>query len=85
MQQETIGKVISAKEQWWCKINRKPVRSSAADGAVFPCIIKVEYSVNGQTYVKRKWLGTNEPVPAVGTALKVVYEEGRPGKILELR
>ena len=57
MDKETTGTVISVKKQWWLKINTKSVRLHALDGAIFPHIIKVEYTVDGQTYTKRKWIG----------------------------
>ena len=50
MDQETMGTVISVKKQWWLKINTKPVRTHALDGAIFPHIIKVQYTVDGKTY-----------------------------------
>lgn len=55
MEKEVIGNVIEVKKQWWLKINKKPVRTQALDGAAFPYIIKVKYTVDGNDYVKRKW------------------------------
>ena len=59
----TTGTIISAKKQWWLKINKKPIRKGPLDGAVFPYIIKVRYMVDGKEYIKRKWIGTEYPVP----------------------
>ena len=36
MDKETIGTVLSVAKQWWLKVNTKPVRMSALDGAAFP-------------------------------------------------
>ena len=77
---ETVGTVISARTQWWLKINTKPVRTHAMDGAVFPAILKVRYTVNGQVYTKRKWIPAGERVPAVGSTLAVLYDPQKPGK-----
>ena len=52
MDKETTGTVISVKKQWWLKVNAKRVRLHAMDGAMFPHIVKVEYTVDGQTYTK---------------------------------
>ena len=41
MEQKTIGTVISVKKQWWLKVNTKPVRMHALDGATFPHIKKL--------------------------------------------
>ena len=80
MNKETIGTVISVQKQWWLKINTKPVRTGPLDGAIFPHIIKVQYTVNGRTYFKRKWIGAGLPVPALGTALTVCYCKDNPKK-----
>lgn len=69
MEKEVMGTVISVKRQWWLKINTKPVRMHAMDGATFPYIIKVQYTVNGKNYVKRKWIGAGCHVPNVGSSL----------------
>ena len=45
MEKETTGTVISVTKQWWLKVNRKPVRAHAMDGAAFPHTIKVKYTI----------------------------------------
>ena len=80
MGKETTGTVISVVKQWWLKINTKPIRLHALDGATFPYIIKVQYTVEGIEYVKRKWIGAGRSVPAVGDLLKVLYSAETPGK-----
>jgi len=80
MDKETTGVVISVAKQWWLKVNTKPVRMHALDGATFPHIIKVQYTVEGNDYIKSKWIGAGLPVPAVGSALTVHYCADKPGK-----
>ena len=80
MDKETIGTVRSVAKQWWFKVNTKPMRMGALDGAAFPHIIKVQYVVDGSTYTKRKWIGAGKAVPAVGSQLTVLYCSGKPGK-----
>jgi hypothetical protein len=84
MDKETVGTVISVAKQWWLKVNTKPVRLSALDGATFPHIIKVQYIVDGSTYTKRKWLGAGHPVPALGSSLTVLYRADKPSKSIIL-
>lgn len=48
MEKETMGTVISVTKQWWLKVNRKPVRVHAMDGAAFPHTIKVKYTIDGK-------------------------------------
>ena len=79
-QRETMGTVVSAARQWWLKVNTKPVRTGSLDGAVFPHIIKVTYTADGAAYSKRKWIGAGNPVPGIGTAVKVIYDEEKPSK-----
>ena len=80
MDRETTGTVISAARQWWLKINTKPIRMHAFDGAIFPYIIKVQYIVDGKTYTKGKWIGAGKPVPAVGSSVTVLYCAEKPGR-----
>ena len=80
MDQSTLGTVILVSKQWWLKINTKPVRWGAGDGAIFPHIVKVRYTVSEKTYFKRKWLSAGCPVPAVGSTVTVVYCTANPRK-----
>lgn len=80
MYQETTGVVISVKKQWWLKINTKPFRMHSLDGATFPCIIKVKYTVDGKEYTKRKWLNAGIPAPQIGRAVTVIYPLNNPKK-----
>ena len=80
MEKETIGTVLSVARQWWIKVNTKPIRMGAMDGAAFPHIIKVQYVVDGTTYTKRKWIGAGKAVPAVGSEVTVLYCSNKPGK-----
>ena len=49
-----MGTVVSAAKQWWLKVNNKPMRTHALDGAVFPYIIKVKYTVDGERFHLQK-------------------------------
>lgn len=80
MDQETMGIVISVAKQWWLKVNTKPVRLHALDGAIFPHVIKVRYTIKGKDYIKRKWIRAGSPVPGVGSSVKVMYSENQPSK-----
>ena len=80
MKRETTGTVISVSKQWWLKVNTKAIRKGTMDGAVFPHIIKVTYSVDGEEYSKRKWISAGAPVPAEGSSVKVIFEDGAPNK-----
>jgi len=80
MEQKTTGIVISVAKQWWFKVNTKAVRTQPTDGAVFPYIIKVQYTADGNSYTKRKWIGAGRPVPAVGSSVAVMYCAEKPSK-----
>ena len=77
---KTSGQVIAASKQWWLKVNTKPVRLHPLDGALFPYIIKVQYTVDGNEYIKRKWINPGQPVPAVGSTVQIEYDEAKPSK-----
>ena len=80
MNKETTGTVLSVKKQWWLKVNTKPVRTHALDGATFPHIMKVRYTVDGKDYLKRKWIGAGLPVPTVGSSVTVLYCQEKPSR-----
>lgn len=80
MDQSTTGTVILVAKQWWLKVNTKPIRMHSMDGAIFPHIIKVQYTVNEKTYFKRKWISAGCPVPEVGSTLTVLYHPEKPDK-----
>lgn len=67
MEKETTGTVISVTKQWWLKVNRKPVRTHAMDGAAFPHIIKVKYTIGVKDYTCQKWIGAGNKIPDKGT------------------
>ena len=80
MEKETVGTVMSVAQQWWLKINTKPVRMGFMDGAIFPHIVKVLYAVDGENYIKRKWIGAGKEVPEIGSTVTVLYCVEKPGK-----
>ena len=80
MEKRTTGTVVSVKKQWWLKVNTKPVRMGSFDGAVFPHIVKVKYTVDGNEIMKQKWLGARVIPPSVGEQVVVVYREENPKK-----
>lgn len=81
MQKRTEGTIISAKRQWWFRINTKPFRKGPLDGAVFPYIAEIRYTVNGREYIRKKWIMPDFPVPHAGDTVQLVYDEDRPEKI----
>ena len=86
MEKRTMGTVVSVKKQWWIKVNTKPVRKSALDGAIFPHIVKVTYTVDGNEIIKRKWLGARVTPPDVHDRVAVIYREDKPTKFrLEIK
>lgn len=81
MEKETIGTIISVTKQWWLKVNRKSVRIHAMDGADFPYIIKIKYTIEGKDYICRKCIGAGKKIPDKGATIKVIYCEDRPSKV----
>ena len=81
MNKETTGTVVSVSRQWWLKVNTKVVRMHALDGATFPHIIKIKYTVDGKDYTVRKWIKAGEAVPQPGTRIDLVYAEDKPSRV----
>ncbi len=80
MEKRTIGTVLSVKKQWWLKVNTKAVRIGPLDGAIFPHIVKVKYTADGNEITKNKWLGAGITPPSVNDPVPVVYREDKPTK-----
>ncbi len=80
MKKIVLGKVVSASKQLWMKVNKKPVRVLGTDGATYPYIIKVAYTVDGTEYVKRKWISAGCMEPLVGESVKIEYDEDKPSR-----
>ena len=75
-----LGTVTAVKKLWWIKVNTKPVRTHALDGALFPHTITVKYSVNGIEHIKRKYIRARLVPPKIGDTVEVYYLEEKPGK-----
>ncbi len=80
MEKQTEGIVVSVKKQWWLSIRTKALRTGPLDGTVFPYIIKVQYTVDGKEYTRRKWIHAGRPVPKLGSAVQVLYDSDKPSK-----
>ena len=80
MEKRTVGTVLSVRRQWWLKVNTKSFRIGPLDGAVFPHIVTVKYTANGEEIVKRKWLGAGIRCPEVNERVTVIYQEEKPTK-----
>ena len=75
-----IGTILSVKKQWWLKVNTKPKRKHALDGATFPHIVTVKYTVDGNEIVKKKWLKSFVAPPSVNEQVTVIYRTDNPTK-----
>ena len=80
MEIRTTGTVVSVKKQWWLKVNTKPVRLHAMDGAIFPHIVKVKYIACGKEIIKSKWLKASITPPSQNQEVTVIYREDKPTK-----
>ena len=78
--EKTTGTVIAVKKLRWIKINTKPIRSHALDGAVFPHTVTVKYTVNGTEYIKKKFLRARLSPPEPGENINVYYNREKPSE-----
>ena len=79
----TRGRVTASKTCRWLKVNTKPVRKHALDGAVFPHIIAFQYTVDGKTYQGKRYVPPRyaagfDTSPKPGDGIRVWYDPGRP-------
>ena len=80
MESKTIGIILFVKKQWWLKVNTKPIRKHALDGATFPHIVTVKYTVEGNEIIKKKWLKACVTPPSVNDQVAVIYRTDKPTK-----
>lgn len=78
------GTIIDAKKIWWLKINKKQLRMTPADGATFPYLLKVKYTINNLDYEKKKMVYWGNENINVGEKVIVTYDEEKPSKVLSL-
>ena len=74
MEKETTGAVIAVKALGIFGL-RIPFGEF-----VCPHIVKVKYTADGKDYTKWLWIGRHDPVPPVGSSVKVIYCEENPTK-----
>lgn len=86
---KTTGTVTELKKLWWIKLNTKPARKHALDGAFFPHRIKVRYAVNGTEYEKWTclwdWKRWYENIPEKGNIVSIEYCDEDPAKFKVIR
>lgn len=83
-EEKVTGKVKEVKKQWWLKINRKPIRFSINDGAIYPHKIKVNYEVDNQQYEKSKFVFWSDNIPNIGDDILIYYNKEKPTKVIRL-
>ena len=81
---QVIGKVIKIKKLWWLKINKKPIRVTPLDSAIFPLSLQVNYNVDGNEYIGKKIVSWNEKDIQVNQEVLVTYNVDKPQKIIDL-
>ena len=74
----TTGKIIKVHKCWWLKVNKNPVRLNGLDGALFPHLMTVSYSVNGKKYKKTKYIGLREKLIGIFGMVNVYYDKNKP-------
>jgi len=80
VEMQTTGTVIAVIKQWWLKINTKPVRRHSTDGAIFPHVIRVQYTADGMDHICKKWIPASQKPPAIGSKVTVSYRQDKPSK-----
>lgn len=72
------GTVTKVQKCWWIKVNTKPIRTHALDGALFPHVIHYRYTVNGQDYAGKRFVGVFHTCPPNGRPINVYYDPAAP-------
>jgi hypothetical protein len=78
--EQTEGTVTAVKTCYWFKVNTKPVRTHAWDGAMYPHIIHFSYSVADVPYTGKRWVMWNRRCSVKDEKITVHYEPDAPEK-----
>lgn len=78
--EKTKGRVTKVTPCYWLKVNTKPVRAHAGDGALYPHIICFTYRVQGLEYTGKRYVHWNRRCPVKDEEITVYYERQDPGK-----
>ena len=76
----TTGKILKVHKCWWLKVNKSSVRINVLDGALFPHLMTVSYSVNGKKYKKTKFIGLRENLIGIFGTVDVFYDKDKPSR-----
>lgn len=77
---QTEGSIKQVKTCYWPKVNTKPVRVYAGDGAVYPHVIHFTYSVGGQAYTGKRYVPWSKRCPVENEKITVYFERNAPAK-----
>ena len=76
----TNGMIEKVTKCLWLKFNTKPVRMNTLDGALFPYLMTVSYTVNGRKYKKTKYIGLREGLIGIFGTVNVYYDKNKPSR-----
>lgn len=75
---KTEGMIDKVSTCYWFKVNTKPIRFGASDGAVYPHIIHFTYTVDHEVYHGKRYVQWNKRCPYEGEKITVYYEAEKP-------
>ena len=76
----TTATVTEVKTCWWLKVNTKPVRKNALDGALFPHIIYFTYTADGKEYKGSRYVNWNLRCPILNEHISVYFSKTDPSR-----
>ena len=74
------AKVTEVKTCHWLKVNTKPARTNALDGARFPHIIHFTYTVDSKEYHGTRFVNWNTRCPVKDETITVYYDSENHAK-----
>ncbi|MBE5782730.1 MAG: sugar ABC transporter permease [Clostridiales bacterium] len=74
------GAVTQVSPCYWLKVNTKPIRAHAWDGAVYPHMVSFQYEVNGCAYTGKRYYSWTIRPPVKGSRITVYYDEKDPSR-----
>ncbi|MBE6949132.1 MAG: hypothetical protein E7456_04730 [Ruminococcaceae bacterium] len=74
------ARITNVKKCWWIKVNKKAIRISSNDGAVYPYILTFTYQVDGVVYTGKRYIGPSVICPHINEEILVYYDAADPSR-----
>ena len=74
------ARITKVKKCWWIKVNKRALRITSKESAVYPYIISFTYQVDGIVYTGKRYIGPSVICPHINEEILIYYDAEEPTK-----